>query len=136
MITGLRHTHMGLGYLLVLSSSISLLLALANVGLGNHPTVVKIGTVLGRRVEPALMGIIALIGLGMWGLLRLPITTVYLWLGVVALFVQGGVTGAVTKPALIALAAGDDSAKFKWVVAAVINAFVIIGIFGAMQVKF
>lgn len=134
MLTGLRHAHMGLGYLLVLSCSISLLLALANAA-SVKPALVRVGTVLGRRVEPALMGINALLGIAMWVMLGLPIGTLYLWVGVAALVVQGMVVGMATKPALVALADGDEGARFKWVVAAVVNAVIIIGTFGAMQAK-
>ena len=57
MVKGLIHGHEGLAYLLLLSSSISLGLALVNAALGSKPGLVKAGVVLGRRVEPALMGI-------------------------------------------------------------------------------
>lgn len=126
---------MGLGYLLVLSSSISLLLALVNAVGGNKGGLVKAGTVLGRRVEPALMGIVGLIGIAQWWLMGLPLTTIYLWLGVVALVAQGIWVGRMTKPALIKLAASDDSAVWSWVAAAAVNAVIIYGIFGAMQAK-
>lgn len=135
MLIGLRHGHMGLGYLLVLSSSISVLLALANAALGTKPGLVKVGTILGRRVEPGLMGINSLLGIVVWVLMGIPLTAIYPWLGVGALIVQGALVGMLTKPALVSLAAGDDSARFKWVLAAVLNAVVIIGIFGAMQAK-
>lgn len=135
MVIGLRHGHMGLGYLLVLSASISVLLALANAALGNKPGLVRAGAVLGRRVEPGLMGVNSLLGIVVWVLMGIPLTTLYPWLGVAALVVQGMLVGMLTKPALVTLAAGDDSARFKWVLAAVLNAALIIGIFGAMQAK-
>lgn len=133
MTTGLIHGHSGLAYLLILSSTVSVFLALANAATGPNATLVKVGTLLGRRVEPALMGIIALLGLAAWGAIGLPITTFYLWAGVGALVVQGALVGMLTKPALVALAGGDASAKGRWVAAAVLNAVVIYGIFGLMQ---
>lgn len=133
MVTGLIHGHSGLAYLLVLSSTVSVLLALVNAATGPKPGLVKVGTVLGRRVEPALMGFIAILGLVTWGVLGMPLATPYLWAGVAALVVQGALVGMLTKPALVALAAGDASAKGRWVMAAVANAVVIYGIFGLMQ---
>ena len=133
MIKGLIHGHQGLAYLLVLSSSISVTLSLVNALMGSKPGIVKFGTVLGRRVEPALMGIIALLGIGAWIGAGLPITKITMWLGVVALVVQGMAVGKLTKPALIALGGGDTEAKWRWVIAAVVNAVIVFGIFGAMQ---
>jgi hypothetical protein len=133
MVKGLIHGHEGLAYLLVLSVSVSFVLSLANALTGGKPGLVKAGTVLGRKVEPALMGIIGLIGLGAWFMSGFPLTTVYLWLGVVAVVAQGAMTGMLTKPALVKLASGDDSAKWRWVMAASVNAVIVLGIFGVME---
>lgn len=133
MVTGLIHGHSGLAYLLVLSCSVSLLMAFANALTGGQPALVKAGTILGRRVEPALMGIIGLIGVGAWIAVGLPLTTPYLWAGVLAVVVQGMLLGMVTKPALVKLAAGETDAAWRWVAGAVANAVVIYGIFGVMQ---
>ena len=55
--------------------------------------------------------------------------------GRLALVGQGIWVGKMTKPALIKLAASDSSAVWNWVGAAVVNAVIIYGIFGAMQAK-
>ena len=50
MVTGLIHGHRGLAYLLVLSSTVSVVLALVNALQGSKPGLVKAGTVLGELV--------------------------------------------------------------------------------------
>ncbi|MCA9567206.1 MAG: hypothetical protein KC656_05165 [Myxococcales bacterium] len=133
MVTGLIHGHRGLAYLLVLSSTVSVVLALVNALQGSKPGLVKAGTVLGRRVEPALMGIVALIGGGAWVAAGFPLATPYLWAGVLALVLQGALVGMLTKPALVRLADGDAEARWRWVAAAVANVVIVYGIFGVMQ---
>jgi hypothetical protein len=134
VLTGLIHGHSGLAYLLVLSASAHFCVAAANAVLGSRPGLVRVGVVLGRRVEPALMGVIGLLGLGAWAMSGLPITLPYLWAGVLAVVAQGALVGMGTKPALVALAAGDSSASWRWTAVATANLLLIVGIFGAMQV--
>ncbi|MEZ4320398.1 MAG: hypothetical protein R3F61_23160 [Myxococcota bacterium] len=133
MINGLVHGHEGLAYLLLLSATVSLGLAVANAALGSRAGLVKAGVVLGRRVEPALMGIIGLLGLGAWVAVGFPITTVYLWLGVLAVVAQGALVGMGTKPVLVKLADGDTSVRWRWPVTAGLNAALVYGIFGIMH---
>ena len=117
----------------MLSASISVVLALVNALTGPKPGLVKAGVVLGRRVEPALMGIIGLLGVGAWFAVGFPLGTPYLWLGVLAVVLQGMLVGMGTKPALVKLSEGDADARWRWVVAAGLNAALVYGIFGVMQ---
>jgi len=133
MTKGLIHAHQGLAYLLVLSTSLSLLIAVLNGALGSKPGLVKLGTVLGRKVEPALMGIVGLLGLGSWVAAGLPVTTPYLWVGVAAVVGQSVVAVKGTKPTLIQLAAGDAGVRWRWPVSALASALIVWGIFGLMQ---
>lgn len=130
---GLIHSHSGLAWLLLLSSSLSLLIAVANAALGSRPGLVRVGVVLGRRVEPALMGVIALLGLGAWFMAGLPASTPYLWAGVAAVVAQGALVGMGTKPVLVALTAGDASVRWRWPVMAGLHAALVGAIFGLMQ---
>ncbi len=133
MVTGLVHGHQGLAYLVLLSSGISLVLAIVNAATGPKPGLIRLGTLLGRRVEPALMGIIALLGLAAGYALGLPLHAPILWIGIVMVVLQGAVVGMLTKPALTQLAAGDASAKQRWVGAALANALIVGAAFMLMR---
>ncbi len=133
MVKGLLHGHEGLAYLLLLSASISLVLSIVNAATGSKAGLVKAGTVLGRRIEPALMGFIGLLGLGSWVAVGLPVGTVYLWLGVLAVVLQGALVGMGTKKVLVKLSEGDASVRWRWPVTAALNALLVYGIFGIMH---
>lgn len=133
MTTGMIHGHSGLAYLLVLSAGISLTLAVANAALGSRPGLVRAGVILGRRVEPALMGFIGLLGIAAWVLIPMPLTTPYLWIGVAAVVAQGALVGMGTKPVLVALTAGDASVRWRWPVMAGVHLALVLAIFGLMQ---
>jgi hypothetical protein len=133
MVKGLIHGHEGLAYLLLLSATVSLVLSVVNAATGSKPGLVKAGTILGRRVEPALMGIIGLLGVGAWVAVGLPLGTVYLWLGVAAVVLQGALVGMGTKRVLVALADGDASVRWRWPVTALLHAVLVYGIFGIMH---
>ena len=135
MLKGLIHGHQGLAYLLVLSSSASLVMAVINLALGSRPGIVRLGTILGRKVEPMLMGLIGLLGLSSWVMSGLSIATPYLWGGVAAVVLQGAWVSRVTKPALIGLTEGDASHAGRWVVAALVHTVLVYGIFGWMLVS-
>lgn len=133
MLTGLIHGHSGLAYLLVLASGVSLCASVANAVLGPTPGLLKVGTIVGRRVEPALMGTVGLLGLAAWFASGLPLATPYLWLGVAAFVLHGVVTGVGVKRALLAMQAGDASVRWRWPAAALANALIVLAAFGAMQ---
>jgi len=133
MTKGLINAHQGLAYLLILSTSLSLVISVLNGALGSKLGLVKAGTVLGRKVEPALMGIVGLLGLGSWIAAGLPVATPYLWAGVAAVVGQSAIAVKGTKPTLIQLAAGDASVRWRWPVSALASAFIVWGIFGMMQ---
>ena len=133
MVKGLLHGHQGLAYLLLLSASVSLVLSVVNAATGSKPGLVKAGTILGRRVEPALMGFIGLLGVGTWFAVGLPIGTVTMWLGVLAVVLQGALVGMGTKKVLVKLAEGDASVRWRWPVTALLHAILVYGIFGIMH---
>ena len=125
--------HSGMAYLLMMSTTISLILAIINAAVGSKPSLVRAGTMLGRKVEPALMGLIGLIGIGAWITSGLPITTAYLWIGVLAVIFQGALIGMVLKPTLIALTLGNSSARWRWVGVALVHSLLIGAMVGLMQ---
>lgn len=131
MIKGLIHGHSGLAYLVLLTANISFLLSVVHLFVKNA-AVLKVGTVLSRKVEPALMGLIGLLGLGVWGATGMPLTTVYLWIGVLVWIGHGMWAGMANKPTLVALAAGHKP-KLPWVAVALVNAVLVNGVFGLMQ---
>lgn len=108
MITGLIHAHRGLGYLILLSTSISVLVALAGALIGPSPRLVKLAGVLARGVELPVGGLLFLLGLGLW-IGRWPVSIGYGWIGVVAVALQGVLVARAIKPNLAALARGEGS---------------------------
>ena len=112
MLNGLIHTHEGLATLLLLSSTLSVFLALVCLATGTQ-AVVRPGTFLARKIEPSLTGIIGLLGIAAWFMAGFSIATPYLWGGVGFLFFQGMWMAKVTKPALLGLAEGESRAA-RW----------------------
>ena len=131
MLKGLIHAHEGLAYLLVLSCSVSLVLSLVCAATGNT-RVVGLGTLLARKVEPSLTGIIGLLGIVAWAMSGLSIATPYLWAGVVYMVFQGMWMARVTKPALLGLANSESQAG-RWVVGALVQLVAALGIFTWMR---
>jgi hypothetical protein len=132
MITGLAHSHNGLAYLLVSSTSISLLLAFVTAATGAKPGLIRFATVL-VRVEAALMGVIGLLGIAAWFMRPWPVGSPWAWIGVVALVVQGGLVAKGVKPAIAA--AGEGAGAGRWVGMAAAHWALILFVFGTMQMQ-
>ncbi len=115
MITGLAHSHNGLAYLLVSSTSISLLLAFVTAATGAKPGLIRFATVL-VRVEAALMGVIGLLGIAAWFMRPWPVGSPWAWIGVVA-------------------AAGEGAGAGRWVGMAAAHWALILFVFGTMQMQ-
>lgn len=130
MYTGLLHSHSGFAYLLMASTSLSLLLAIVTAATGAKPGVLRIAGIL-VRAEAALMGITGLIGLGMWFMGAWPVSAWWLWAGVVVLVLQGGLVARGVKPAM--KAAADGAGASRWVGLAAAHWVLIVAIFGIMQ---
>ena len=79
------------------------------------------------------MGIIGLAGVAMVPLSGWPLSTWWLWAGVVAVVASSVALARGVKPAQVALRDGDDSARTRWFVFALGHWALIIGIFGVMQ---
>jgi hypothetical protein len=131
MVTGLIHGHSGLAYLVMATANLSLLFALVYTA---RPSggLLKAATVVSRRIEPALMGVVGLLGIGAWVAAGFPVTTWYLWIGVVVWIGHGVWAGKANKPTLVALSEGR-SPQLHWVVVALVNAVLVNGVFGLMQ---
>ena len=133
MTKGLIHGHQGLAYLMLLSVSVSLLLSLVNAALGSRSGLVRAGVVFGRKIEPALMGIIGLLGIGSWVMVGFPVTTLYLWAGVVAVVAQAMLVVKGTKPVLVALSEGDAAVRWRWPIFAFAQVVLVYGIVFVMM---
>ncbi len=133
MYTGLLHTHRLLAYLLLFSTTISVCLAFASALSGGSPRLAGIGATLARKVELSLGGLSLVFGVAMWVMLRWPLTTWWLWAGVVAVAAQGMIVARGIKPATTALVAGDTRKKWLWVGWSIVHWGWITGIFYIMQ---
>ena len=132
MLTGMIHSHSGLGYLLLLVAGIAVALAGAGVATGAKPGLVRAGAVVSRRVIPALMGINGLIGLGLWWVEGWGLATWRTWVGFFALAANGMLAGKGHKPTFLALTEGQPVAS-RWLMLTVIDLVIIVGTFGAMH---
>lgn len=120
MLTGLMHAHEGLAYLFVLSTFTSMVLALATMALGAKPALLKVGLILARFVETSLGGLIMILGIGMWTLMKLPVTTPYIWIGIAVVLASGGLIARGIKPTLQQLKDEDEkSLRIRWVTMAI-----------------
>lgn len=132
MYTGLFHLHRLLAYLLVTSTTASLALAVASAMRGGSPRIARLGATLARKVELSMGGLLFVLGVVMW-IMSWPLTTWWLWAGVVAVAGQGLVVARGIKPAVLALQEGDDTQKWQWVGWAAAHWGWIVAIFGIMQ---
>lgn len=122
MLTGMMHAHEGLAYLFVLSTFTSMVLALVTLALGAKPALVKVGLILARFVETSLGGLIMLLGFGMWSLMKLPMTTPYMWIGIAVVVTSGGLIARGIKPTLQQLKDEDErSLRLRWVAMAIMH---------------
>ncbi len=112
MIEILFRAHQGLGWLLLASTALSVVVAIAGAASGTKKAV-PVAKGLARGVEGITGGLVFVLGLGLW-LGRYPLTSTFLWIGVVAVIVQQVLITRAIKPNLIAMAAGIGSKKL-WV---------------------
>ena len=133
MTVGLLHTHRMLAYVLLTSTTLSFFLATANAMLGSREGLVRVGERMVRKLEVALGGLLFVVGLVQWVATPWPVTTWWLWAGVIAVAGQGMIVARGIKPQLIALKDGDRSKKWWWASWACIHWLWIASIFGIMQ---
>jgi len=134
MYTGLVHAHEGLAYLFLLSTSISVLLALVVCVAGNKSGLVKLGTVLARFVEMSLGGLIGLLGIGMWAMNdAYGATAWWLWVGLVGVAASAVLIARGIKPCLTGLTKGEDGGRMRWLALAALHWVLIWGMFGLMH---
>lgn len=136
MLTGLTHAHEGLAYLFVLSTFTSMGLALLTLALGAKPALLKVGLILARFVETSLGGLMMLLGIGMWSVMKLPVSTPYLWIGIFVIVASGGLVTRGIKPTLQQLESQDDGAlRVRWVLMAIVHFALIAFAMGSMEMN-
>ncbi len=133
MYTGLMHSHTGLAYLFILSTTASVILAVMTKFGGPKPGVIKLGTILARFVETSCGGLVALVGIGMWAVGPLTVGTWWLWVALIGVGASGALIARGIKPTLGALADGDESVSGKWVGMAIGHWALVIALFGLMH---
>lgn len=132
MYTGLLHSHSGLAYLLVLASLTTLAIALLTATTGPKPALMRVARAL-HGVSAGLMGVTAIVGIGLWAKGGWPITAWFAWVGVVALFLQGGLLARGIKPA--STIAGTGGPARPWVLLEIAHVVLVLGTFGAMHAR-
>jgi len=130
---GLLYAHETLAYLLVLSTTVSLALALTNAVLGSRPRLARLGSTLARKVEVSLGGLLMLLGVILWVAGHFSILTWWLWAGVIFVAGQGMIVGRGIKPQVTALQEGDASRRWLWLAWAALHWVWIGAILGFMQ---
>jgi hypothetical protein len=136
MLTGLRHAHEGLAYLFVFSTLLSMGLAWAALFVGAKPMLLKVGAVLARIVETSIGGLMGLMGIAMWYLSHLPLSTPYLWMGLAVVIASGGLIARGIKPTLLGLASQDDKAgRLRWVQFATLHFGLVAFAMAAMEMR-
>lgn len=123
MLIGFKHLHSTLAYLLLLSTLVSLVCALAQLG-GPRLGPLKVARVLMTKVEPALLGTLGLFGLALWAMVGWPASFwllygLVVWVGMPIAMARGA------KPQLARLEGGDASAAGRLLVWAGANATVV-----------
>jgi len=129
---GLLHAHRALAYLLMLSTTLSVAVAVA-YALYGRPVLLRVGAILARGVETSSAGLIGVIGIIMWIVAGLPLSTWWLWAGLVAVAGSGALVARYIKPSIAGLREGDLTRRWWWVGFALFHWLWIGAIFGIMQ---
>jgi hypothetical protein len=133
MYKGIVMAHEGLAYLVLLSAFISAMLATFTGLTGAKPAVVKIGTILVRGVETPGTGIVALIGLAAWAMSGLPITTWWMWVGILGVVASSVLAARAIKATIAEVGAGNEHAPLRWVALAWFQLILLVTIFAMME---
>ena len=133
MITGLFHLHKTLGWVLLGSTSVSVLLAIIGLLIGAKPGLVKAAAVLSRGLETSLVGLMLLLGIGLW-MGRFPVSIGYGWIGLVGVVVQMALLAKGIKPNLISLRDGAGS-RGRWLGLAAAHWALVLFVFTAMTAR-
>ena len=133
MNSALSHSHSGLAYLLLLSTLISLLLAVL-LRITASTKCLSIAKIT-RVIETALTGLIALSGIaallvGPWSL-----ASIWPWLALVLVFVQSKIAVSKVKPLQLGFSEANASAANSLMAYAAIQCLLVVGIIGLMHVK-
>ena len=132
MLVGMLHTHTGLAYLILLSTTISLLLAVITGATGPRPGLLKVGRVLARAVEPALSGLTGVFGIVLWVLYGFGLAHWVMWAGVVAVLLSPIFSRRAIRPTLERLSAGE-AVGWRWAGLAFLHWLWFVAIFGIME---
>ncbi|MBW2253113.1 MAG: hypothetical protein JRI25_00785 [Deltaproteobacteria bacterium] len=132
MYTGMLHAHQALAYLLMLSTTLSVAVAVA-YALYPQASLLRIGGILARGVETSAAGLIGVIGVAMWVAIGLPLATWWMWAGLAAVVGSGVLIARFIKPSLAGLREGDRTRRWWWVGFALFHWLWISAIFGIMQ---
>jgi len=132
MLTGLRHLHETLGYLVLLSAVVSLALAVA--GAGTKPSLAKIMKVSSRFGLLMLGRLVVVAGLGLALASGMSMATTWLWLSVI-LWVPVEITGKrLVRPEITAVLDGD-TATGQLMIGAVAQLLCVAAIFALMSIR-
>lgn len=132
MLTGLRHLHETLGYLVLLSAVVSLALAVA--GAGTKPSLAKAMKVSSRFGLLMLGRLVVVAGLGLALASDMSMATTWLWLSVI-LWVPVEITGKrLVRPEITAVLDGD-TATSQLIVGAVAQLLCVAAIFALMSIR-
>lgn len=133
MYNALSHGHSGLAYLLFLSTLISLLLAVV-LKISPGARCLSIAKVT-RIVETALTGLIALSGLVVLVMGPWPLASLWPWLALVVVFIQGKIAVGKVKPLQLSCSEENGQGANSLMAFAAIQCLLVIGIIGLMHVK-
>ena len=134
METGLFHAHSGLAYLLLLTTTASVLVAVLTWLGGVRPGLLKVGKVF-RILDAMLLGMTGLIGIVMWIIASwLGFTTWWLWASLVGYIAVTFVLSRGSKAAITALKDGKEGMKARWVASSVVTWLLVWGTFAGMHV--
>lgn len=133
MVQGMLGAHEGMAYLIVLSTTVSLILALVTAVFGPRPGVLRVGRVLGRAVEPATSGLTGIFGVILWIVARAGLWNWVMWAGVVAVALSPVFSRRLIRPTLDRLTAGE-AVGWRWAGLAFVHWLWFVAIFGLMEV--
>lgn len=131
MVTGLLHSHSGLGYIVAILSTVSVLVAVAG-NVSSSAALRGAGKGL-RTAEVSLIGLTAIAGLALWGAMGFPMALWPAHVGLLGIVVSSVILARVSKPGLVALSSGDESGAKRWLAGEALNWFVVMGTLAAMH---
>lgn len=130
MVTGLLHSHSGLGYVIALLCTVSLAVAVAG-NLSDSAALRGAGKGL-RTAEVALIGLTGIAGIALWAVMGFPMALWPAHVGLVAIVLSSVVLARVSKPGLVALSEGKPEGARRWLAGEAINWVIVMGTLAAM----